>query len=108
VDQSGIRVENVVPAFVAEGVPFYPFPAHGCFLGVATGAFAGDLDMRNEEGDCLLSCPMRADGTPDETDENIPDVIEVTNMSEDGDAAFLQEINDFFGTAFVLRDFSGR
>lgn len=107
-DQHGIRVDNRTPAFVAEGVPFYPFPNHGCFLGVAIGAFAADMDMRNEEGDALLTVAMLADGSPETVDENIPDVVEVTNMSEDGDAAFLEDINEFFGTAFVLKDFAGR
>jgi hypothetical protein len=82
--------------------PFYAFPERGCFFGI---------DCTSTGRMVLLAVAMMQDGSP-VLDEGDPDICEVTSLlepsDEDGDDALLDEINEFFGTAFARSDFPGR
>ena len=91
--------------FYHEGTAFKAFPEAGSFFGVLKPRIKNGASKRF--GVILLQVPMLADGTPDTIDGEY-NVVEVSNMHEEGDHDLLAVINAEFGTALRQADFAGR
>jgi hypothetical protein len=97
-EREGQTAKDIAPAFKipfdGEGpnIDFYAWPESGSFLGVST-------EHAPRHAETLWFCPMNADGTADK--DNVGEVENIEGID-------LDEVNRFFGSAFLPGHFMGR
>ncbi len=89
-------------AFHHDGVAFKAFPEAGSYFGAQKNPASKRGRMT------LLQVPMLVDGSPEAGQDGTPNMIEVSNMHEDGDTELLTVINAELGTTLRQSDFAGR